>query len=315
MADAASSLWSGIKSVGSSIGRGVGSLFGGGSSSMPNVASGLSGPTGQALAGTMGSTLPSLAQATAPIANVAGGAGGFGGAGGAISKIIGGGGDALADIGPSAASWTSPVRDALASIGEGASGGGASGGGASGGGVLGNVLGFAKTVGPIALLADTVMKGQRAAPGVNNLKEVLNTLPSAAEPMQNAALLNRGAIEAMQGNLPGGATMAIDSALQAAEAQIRSRYAELGISGSTMEGQDLADAARRAVGARFQIGQQMAATGFNAAAQAGALGRELTANQLRIYDMISQAETAQGTQLGDALARFAGLLPEERRAA
>jgi len=280
MGDVASNLWGGINS-------GIGKLFGGGK----DVVSGLSRATGQALSGTPGSTLPSLAQSISPIADVAGRTG-----------------DALGSfIGPSASplsEFTGDIKSGLAGL-VGDRGSGFSG-------TLGGVLNGVKTIAPALTLGASIYKATRPAPGVNDLKEFLNTNDGlgdlAADAGDQAKLLTRGANEAMEGRLPGGATLSIDAALRSAQAAIRSRYASLGLSGSTMEGQDLVDAERRALASTFQIGQQMAQTGLNAAAQQGAIVSGALANDrninLNLYRQIMEAETKQGTEMGDALADF-----------
>ena len=148
---------------------------------------------------------------------------------------------------------------------------------------------------PAALIGYSVYRGNQPLPGQENME----ARAGAADDRANA--LARGASEAMQGRLPGGAEAGIQQGLQSAQAAIRSRYADMGLTGSTMEGQDLANAEQQAVAMRFQIGQEMARTGLAAAGNSEALASNL-------YALIMQGMVAQGTQMGDALSDFAGAM-------
>ena len=92
---------------------------------------------------------------------------------------------------------------------------------------------------------------------------------------------------------------ALNQAKQAAQAQVRAKYAGMGLSGSSAEAQDLANVEQSSVAQQFQIGQQMAQTGLS----------ELNTSQSQegsLYEALLKEGTAQGTQLGDILAKFAG---------
>lgn len=96
------------------------------------------------------------------------------------------------------------------------------------------------------------------------------------------------------GQLPPGAEASVSNALNAAKQSIRSKYASMGMSGSTMEAQDLSQAESRAAEMRFTVAQQIAQTGLSAAGlDAG------------IYGAIMQATLSQDQQLQNALANFA----------
>lgn len=102
-----------------------------------------------------------------------------------------------------------------------------------------------------------------------------------------------------QGLLPAGATNLFQGQLQAAEAAIRAKYAQMGMTGSTAEMQDLQAARTGIMGQMFQEGQQMAQQGWTNVNQA-------TGYESSLLDEILATETQQGTALGQALAAFAG---------
>lgn len=96
------------------------------------------------------------------------------------------------------------------------------------------------------------------------------------------------------GPLPAGAQSALDQATASAKASIRSRFASMGMSGSSAERNALAQADSEAVQQRFQIAQQMAQTGFQ---QAGLSNT--------IYGNLANAQLQQDNELSDAIAQAA----------
>ncbi|MGE0044745.1 MAG: hypothetical protein AB7J28_15365 [Hyphomonadaceae bacterium] len=165
----------------------------------------------------------------------------------------------------------------------------------------GNVINFLRRNAlPAALIANSVMRGNQTPPEIRSMNAL------AAGAAERAAAANAGAMAAMNGQLPGGVQASIDQALNAAEATIRSRYAALGMSGSTPEMQELAGAQRAAAAQAIELGQSLARTGFQAAGG----DQTLAAN---LYSAILAAETQRGTQLGDALAEFAAGLVDDGR--
>jgi hypothetical protein len=115
----------------------------------------------------------------------------------------------------------------------------------------------------------------------------------------NSKVFGNLASTAINGQLPGPAQTALNQALQAAQAQIRSKYASLGLSGSTAEAEDLANAKMASVAQQFQIGQSMAQTGLNEV-------NTSNSQEGQLYEELLKNETAQGTELGSILAKFAG---------
>lgn len=105
----------------------------------------------------------------------------------------------------------------------------------------------------------------------------------------------------LTGQLPGGAEQAVKNAVHDATVATKARYANLGLSGSTMEQDALNNIQDKATAQRFAIAEQMAATGQQATTQAlQGLGL-----QDRVYTELMNAQLKQDQALQDAIARFA----------
>lgn len=100
------------------------------------------------------------------------------------------------------------------------------------------------------------------------------------------------------GQLPAGAQSLIDQQTQSEITQIKNKYAQMGLSGSTMEQQEISAAGERAQSQVFTIAQQMASTGLQALGASSGISQNLL-NQLMAED--KDASTAIGG-LGSALA-------------
>ena len=109
------------------------------------------------------------------------------------------------------------------------------------------------------------------------------------------------ALANQQGNVNGQVLTSVNDQLQKSEAAMRQRYAQMGMSGSTMEEQDLAGLRSNAEDQVFTIGQQMATTGLQTAAS-------LTGQDAGIYNEIMQAQVQQDEELSKAIAAFAGAM-------
>lgn len=321
MASQASDLWGGVQSGMSSLGsalssgvRGVGNFLGKAGDFIGLDGNfGLSGPTGQPSPGSPGAAGANFSQSV-PDFNAGGvspiGPMSFAPASGAVADV----GDASAldmamdQMGMGGAgmpqSSASPITFGAGSPGTLMQPGGGdmaapapSGGG---GGILERLLGGRDPMElaiPAGVLGYTLWQGQQPVQGVEDLRAL------AEGAAGRAATSTEMAQQAMMGNLPGGASASVDQALRAAEATIRGRYANLGMTGSSSEAQDLAAMTLRGEAMRFQLGQQLAQTGLQLAGGADNLAASL-------YQAILNAETAQGTQLGNALAAFAGAVTE-----
>ncbi len=148
---------------------------------------------------------------------------------------------------------------------------------------------------PALLMGYSVYNGNKTPAEVKQLQAL------AAQQGFSGQANEAGAQAALTGQLPGSAEILVEQGLKAKQAAIRQNYAQLGMSGSSAEAQDLAYAAQAAEAERFQIGQGMAQTGFKAA------GQELGMEQ-SLLEAILQEQTARGTALGDSLAKFAGAM-------
>lgn len=95
------------------------------------------------------------------------------------------------------------------------------------------------------------------------------------------------------GQLPPGADTALNLALHDEQARIRSQYASMGLSGSTMEAQALNDASQRAEAQKFNQIQQLVQTGLNE-----------TQLSSQIYQALQGAQVGQTKEFDDALSQF-----------
>ena len=96
------------------------------------------------------------------------------------------------------------------------------------------------------------------------------------------------------GKLPPGVQSIVDAQTQAGEAQVRSQFASLGLSGSTMEAQAIASVKQSAALTTVREAQQLLNSGVAEANLSG-----------NLYNMLIQQQTAQNKDLTDALAGFA----------
>jgi hypothetical protein len=106
------------------------------------------------------------------------------------------------------------------------------------------------------------------------------------------------------GVLPQGAQEQVTQALNDSITSIKSKYASLGLTGSTAEQAAISEAQSQSQQMTFTIAQQMAQTGIQAGNQATAdLGLEGT-----IYNDLTQAQISQDTALQNAIASFTGAI-------
>lgn len=123
----------------------------------------------------------------------------------------------------------------------------------------------------------------------------------AADQKELAGRLGGIAEAGFQGNIGSKGLNSIARMVRKAQAAIRQRYAAMGMSGSTAEGDDLNSAVESGVDLQFKIGQQMAQTGLNAVAA-------LTGQSAQAYLQLLNAQTQKDTALGAALANFAAVV-------
>jgi hypothetical protein len=139
---------------------------------------------------------------------------------------------------------------------------------------------------PAGMLGATALKSQQQIPGLNQLKSNAAQMAGQAGPLMDPLL--RG------GALPSGAEAGLAQGKAAMEASIRSQYAKMGLSGSTMEAQALAAIPGQIQAQKFQMATSLYQQGL---ATLGVSDAE-TQNIMKL-------QLGQDQQLTDALARIA----------
>lgn len=197
--------------------------------------------------------------------------------------------------------------------------------------------------------AKTLQSGQANPQANAALQGILSQISNGGpNPAATAALQSQAANLNSQGqklasyldsgNLPAGVQQSIDQATKQAEAAIKSRYASMGISGSSAEAQDLANARQTAVTQGATIATQLLQQGVseqNLAAQlygqlfnqsasqqqlAAQLNESMISNAIQQTGMSNQLfaellnlSTQQNAQLGQAITNFAASLANTGR--
>src|SRR6185312_7449343 len=141
-------------------------------------------------------------------------------------------------------------------------------------------------LGGLGLGASLLMNS--SVPGLDSLQTEAGLL---AQKGNSAA----GALQS--GQLPQGAQASLDQATEAAKATMRSRFAGLGLSGSTQEAEALSGIDQQAASQKYQMLLQLTQTGLGELGQADSL-----------YGTILNAEVAQDANASNAISRFAGAL-------
>lgn len=135
--------------------------------------------------------------------------------------------------------------------------------------------------------------------GLNALKS--QKIPGLAPIQQQAGQLGAAGKQLSQplltGKLPAGAQAAVDEAVRSNQANVRSQFANMGLSGSTMESTALQEAALRGQELTFQIAQSMAQ-----------LGLQDTALSSDLLKTIMQAQLQNDNALSQSIANFATAL-------
>ena len=135
-------------------------------------------------------------------------------------------------------------------------------------------------------------------------QDQLDSIAAQAQAMsaQNQALEQRLLDPLATGQLPAAQQAQVDQALQDSITSIKSKYAGMGMSGSTVEQDDINAAQQKALVLSGTLAEQMAQTGLSAGSQAA------TALQISgtIYEQLMQQQIQQDTALQQAIAAFAG---------
>lgn len=137
-------------------------------------------------------------------------------------------------------------------------------------------------------LASSVLSG-------NKMPSEFQTLEAQAKRQQEQSQQMEGYLAS--GTLPPGIQTSINSATQAAEAAIKSRYATHGMSGSSAEAQDIQAARERAVSQGSQIAMQLFQQGMNEAQISD-----------QIYSQLLSYHQEQDQQTSAAIGNFAAAL-------
>lgn len=156
--------------------------------------------------------------------------------------------------------------------------------------------------------------GDIAQAGILGAESIVqqNKLNSLEAPLTNAAKQAKQQGNALDsaifgGQLPAGAQAAVNQSTQAQKAQVRSTYANLGLSGSTMEADALAQVDQAAAAQTFNFAQNLLQTGL------GQLGASSG-----YYNDIIKAQMQQDQDLGSAFtglaAQFLGNQPPTGKA-
>ena len=241
--------------------------------------------------GKMASGLPVSAMGNAPVDTPSGGS--------IFSNLFGGNGAGAGGV----ASVGSPAVPGTMATGnintpapglDGAASGGASGAAGAGGikNLFSDPLGTIKANPGLALaglgMGYDVLKGNQMPKGYAQLEQQANTLTAEANQLTQGALNNA---------LPPEAQAQLDQAQNSAMQQIRSKYAQMGLSGSSMEAQAQAGVNEAMASQGYSIMQQLMSQGLSAAQAANAA-----------LTQIMNANVAQGAATSGAIGNFAGAL-------
>ena len=241
--------------------------------------------------GKMASGAPVSAMGNAPVDTPSGGS--------IFSNLFGGNGAGAGGV-ASVGSPDVPGTMATGNTNTPAPGlGGAASGGASGAAGAGGIknlfsdpLGTIKANPGLALaglgMGYDVLKGNQMPKGYAQLEQQANTLTAEANQLTQGALNNA---------LPPEAQAQLDQAQNSAMQQIRSKYAQMGLSGSSMEAQAQAGVNEAMASQGYSIMQQLMSQGLSAAQAANAA-----------LTQIMNANVAQGAATSGAIGNFAGAL-------
>lgn len=130
----------------------------------------------------------------------------------------------------------------------------------------------------------SALRSDRATPGEGQLNAYAQRMGQMGNQLTDPL---------MTGQLPPGYQSAFDRMQQSAEAAIKSKYAKMGISGSSMERSELASVPQQLETQKLQLAQSLATQGM----QAMGLGSAA-------YNQIAQNTIAQDKELSNALAMF-----------
>ena len=238
--------------------------------------------------GKMASGAPVSAMGNAPVDTSSGGS--------IFSNLFGGNGAGAGDVGSPAVPGTMATGNINTPAPglNGAASGGASGAAGAGGikNLFSDPLGTIKANPGLALaglgMGYDVLKGNQMPKGYAQLEQQANTLTAEANQLTQGALNNA---------LPPEAQAQLDQAQNSAMQQIRSKYAQMGLSGSSMEAQAQAGVNEAMASQGYSIMQQLMSQGLSAAQAANAA-----------LTQIMNANVTQSAATSGAIGNFAGAL-------
>lgn len=147
-----------------------------------------------------------------------------------------------------------------------------------------------------------LIKGAAAGGGL--LYNLLSPSPSASAEKSLKGIAGQQSAQGAQlesylanGTLPPGAQQWVDTQTAAQKAAIRGKYATLGMSGSTVEMQELNNVDQMAASHMFEIASQLLSTGIQETNASGTL-----------YNYLMQAQNADQKEVTDAIQNFVGSL-------
>lgn len=134
----------------------------------------------------------------------------------------------------------------------------------------------------------SLISGSQLQGNINQLQGQASALSSQAGQLESYL---------QSGTLPAGLQTQVNQATQSAKAQVRSYYAGLGLSGSSMEQQALQQVDQNAITSTAQIGEQLLQTGINESSLSGEL-----------LEGVIGANQKQAQSTGTAIASLAAAL-------
>lgn len=166
---------------------------------------------------------------------------------------------------------------------------------------------------PLLTLGGGLLASQLLAQPLASLTGA-NTLTSQEQNLLNTVQPEIAAANALvgdlaSGQLPPGGAQAVQQSLASDIAQIQARYAALGMSGSSAEAQDIANAQNQSAALTFQLAQQATTTGLSAAQIGESVYTTLVQDQLNKQQQLQNALTEFMSAVGGATALGTALNP------
>lgn len=162
-------------------------------------------------------------------------------------------------------------------------------------------LGITNKDGGVAASTGDILKG--LVGGGELIKSLVDSGPSSVEKAVQSMAQNANAqgtqLESYlaNGTLPPGAQQYVDQQTAAQKASIMSKYAQMGMTGSTAEAQELANVASQAQAQMFQLASTLYQNGVS---QTGASSQ--------LYQTLMNAQNQDNTDIGNAISNFVSSL-------